>query len=89
MLIETNLLRFNTFSPQICVNDDLVAKKFAYYSRKSAESSRLDEEDRSPLMLSPGIFTQTAAQIQPAPGEHTDTPCPRFFGQQDVVHLHI
>lgn len=68
----------NTFSPQICVNDDLVAKKFAYYSRKSADSSRLDEEDRFLLRLSPGILMQTVSattikptsQIQPPPGKH-------------------
>ncbi|XP_056244242.1 putative ATP-dependent RNA helicase TDRD12 [Seriola aureovittata] len=60
---------------KICVNDDLVAKKFAYYSRESAENSGMDEVDRCPVMLSSNILTQTvsaisntpAAQTQPAP----------------------
>lgn len=68
------------------MNDDLVAKKFAYYSRKLADSSELDEEDRFPLMLSPGILTPTVsatankptARAQPAPGKHTDNTLPSF-----------
>ncbi|XP_032406227.1 putative ATP-dependent RNA helicase TDRD12 [Xiphophorus hellerii] len=40
---------------KICVNDDLVANRFACYS-----SSGLDACDRFPLMLSPSILTQTA-----------------------------
>nr|XP_019934149.1 PREDICTED: putative ATP-dependent RNA helicase TDRD12 [Paralichthys olivaceus] len=46
---------------KICVNDDLVAKKFAYYTRESAETSGLDEVDRFPIMLSSSILTQTAS----------------------------
>ncbi|XP_008302968.1 putative ATP-dependent RNA helicase TDRD12 [Stegastes partitus] len=44
---------------KICVNDDLVAKRFAYYSRDSADSGGLDEGDRLPVMLSSSILTQT------------------------------
>ncbi|XP_027884911.1 putative ATP-dependent RNA helicase TDRD12 isoform X2 [Xiphophorus couchianus] len=40
---------------KICVNDDLVANRFACYS-----SSGLDACDRFPLVLSPSILTQTA-----------------------------
>lgn len=61
---------------QICVNDELVAKKFAYYIRESAESSELDEVDRLPIMLSSSILTQTVsitsnkltAETPPSPG---------------------
>ncbi|XP_014833645.1 PREDICTED: putative ATP-dependent RNA helicase TDRD12 [Poecilia mexicana] len=42
---------------KICVNDDLVANRFACYS-----SSGLDACDRFPLMLSPCILTQTASK---------------------------
>ncbi|XP_014881694.1 putative ATP-dependent RNA helicase TDRD12 [Poecilia latipinna] len=42
---------------KICVNDDLVANRFACYS-----SSGLDACDRFPLMLSPSILTQTASK---------------------------
>ncbi|XP_034390396.1 putative ATP-dependent RNA helicase TDRD12 [Cyclopterus lumpus] len=38
---------------KICVKDDLVAKRFAYYS------GGLDEADRSPVMLSSSILTQS------------------------------
>ncbi|XP_039664374.1 putative ATP-dependent RNA helicase TDRD12 isoform X1 [Perca fluviatilis] len=44
---------------KICVNDDLVTKKFAYYSRESADSNGLDEVDTHPVMLSYSILTQT------------------------------
>ncbi|XP_059190875.1 putative ATP-dependent RNA helicase TDRD12 [Centropristis striata] len=44
---------------KICVNDDLVAKKFAYYSREAADSGGLDEVDQHPVMLSSSILTQT------------------------------
>ncbi|XP_034443256.1 putative ATP-dependent RNA helicase TDRD12 [Hippoglossus hippoglossus] len=65
---------------KICVNDDLVAKRFAYYTRESAESSGLDEVDRFPIMLSSSILTQSAsttsskptAVTQPPAGKHTD-----------------
>ncbi|XP_054897991.1 putative ATP-dependent RNA helicase TDRD12 [Poeciliopsis prolifica] len=42
---------------KICVNDDLVANRFACYS-----SSGLDACDRFPLMLSPSVLTQTASK---------------------------
>uniref|UniRef100_A0A3P9NCA3 RNA helicase n=1 Tax=Poecilia reticulata TaxID=8081 RepID=A0A3P9NCA3_POERE len=42
---------------KICVNDDLVANRFACYS-----SSGLDASDRFPLMLSPSILTRTASK---------------------------
>lgn len=44
----------------MCVNDDLVAKKFALYD------NGLHEADQYPVMLSSSILTQT----QPAPGKH-------------------
>ncbi|XP_043979978.1 putative ATP-dependent RNA helicase TDRD12 isoform X1 [Gambusia affinis] len=58
---------------KICVNDDLVANRFACYS-----SSGLDACDRFPLMLSPSILTQTASKCsdkqmeenQHSPSEH-------------------
>ncbi|XP_069384015.1 putative ATP-dependent RNA helicase TDRD12 [Paralichthys olivaceus] len=52
---------------KICVNDDLVAKKFAYYTRESAETSGLDEVDRFPIMLSSSILTQTASTTSRKP----------------------
>ncbi|XP_047451385.1 putative ATP-dependent RNA helicase TDRD12 isoform X2 [Mugil cephalus] len=36
---------------KICVNDDMVAKKFAYYDRGSTESAGMDEGDRCPIMF--------------------------------------
>ncbi|XP_073327464.1 putative ATP-dependent RNA helicase TDRD12 [Pagrus major] len=62
-------------SIKICVNDDLVAKKFALYIRESADGGGLDEVDQFPVMLSSNILTQTvcttsnklAAQTQPPP----------------------
>uniref|UniRef100_A0A8C2Z2K6 RNA helicase n=1 Tax=Cyclopterus lumpus TaxID=8103 RepID=A0A8C2Z2K6_CYCLU len=57
---------------KICVKDDLVAKRFAYYS------GGLDEADRSPVMLSSSILTQsvgstsiktTAQTTQTPPGK--------------------
>ncbi|XP_042352829.1 putative ATP-dependent RNA helicase TDRD12 [Plectropomus leopardus] len=64
---------------KICVNDDLVAKKFAYYSRDLADSDVLDEMDKYPVMLPSSILTQTVcktsnqrtAQTQAPPGKHT------------------
>nr|XP_033490636.1 putative ATP-dependent RNA helicase TDRD12 isoform X1 [Epinephelus lanceolatus]XP_033490637.1 putative ATP-dependent RNA helicase TDRD12 isoform X1 [Epinephelus lanceolatus] len=44
---------------KICVNDDLVAKKFAYYSRESADNCGLEEVDQYPYMLPSSILTQT------------------------------
>uniref|UniRef100_A0A667Y4E5 RNA helicase n=1 Tax=Myripristis murdjan TaxID=586833 RepID=A0A667Y4E5_9TELE len=56
---------------QICVNDDLVAKKFAYYSRASDHSGALDETDRRPAMLKSTILTLTdtflSSNAPPAP----------------------
>lgn len=52
---------FLSFS-QICVNDDLVAKKFAYYSRHPTQSNGLDGGDWLPVMLSSSILTQTASR---------------------------
>lgn len=77
MSVRSRLLEQRvSFPPQICANDDLVAKKFAYYRTKYSDSSRLDEEDRFPVMLSSSIFTQTgsnrpAAQIPPPLGKQT------------------
>lgn len=63
------------FFSQICVNDDLVAKKFAYYNRESEEISWLDEVDRLPVMLSRSILAQKpAAQTEPAPAEQDQRP---------------
>ncbi|XP_039989883.1 putative ATP-dependent RNA helicase TDRD12 isoform X2 [Xiphias gladius] len=59
---------------KICVNDDLVAKKFAYYSRESTESSRLDEVDQFPVMLSSSILTQTVSTISNEPTAQTQPP---------------
>ncbi|XP_062246116.1 putative ATP-dependent RNA helicase TDRD12 [Platichthys flesus] len=74
---------------KICVNDDLVAKRFAYYTRESATSMELDEVDRFPNMLSSGILNQSVSTIlrkptavtQPLAGKHTDvTACSGFLG---------
>ncbi|CAB1459642.1 unnamed protein product [Pleuronectes platessa] len=74
---------------KICVNDDLVAKRFAYYTRESAASMELDEVDRFPNMLSSGILNQSVsttlrkptAVTQPPAGKHTDvTACSGFLG---------
>uniref|UniRef100_A0A3Q1I994 RNA helicase n=1 Tax=Anabas testudineus TaxID=64144 RepID=A0A3Q1I994_ANATE len=86
--------------PQICVNDDLVANKFAYYNRNSAECSSLEKEGRCPLMLSHSILTQTVsanthkptARLQPPPGNNRSILL-RFLwalmrsGQQDGLLL--
>ncbi|XP_030586449.1 putative ATP-dependent RNA helicase TDRD12 isoform X2 [Archocentrus centrarchus] len=58
---------------KICVNDDLVVKKFAYYSTKSGG---LEDWDRLPAMLSSSILTQTVsnkptAQTQPPPDQQS------------------
>ncbi|KAM3870210.1 putative ATP-dependent RNA helicase TDRD12 [Diretmus argenteus] len=41
---------------KICVNDDLVAKKFAYY-RQLVDGGGLDEVDRHPSMLASNVLT--------------------------------
>ncbi|XP_069575745.1 putative ATP-dependent RNA helicase TDRD12 [Brachyistius frenatus] len=46
---------------KICVNDELVAKKFAYYTRASSDCGGLDEGDRLPVMLSSSILTLTVS----------------------------
>ncbi|KAM9351967.1 putative ATP-dependent RNA helicase TDRD12 [Symphorus nematophorus] len=48
---------------KICVNDDLVAKKFALYIRESADGGRQDEVDNFPVMLSSSILTQNVCTI--------------------------
>uniref|UniRef100_A0A3Q1EMX9 RNA helicase n=1 Tax=Acanthochromis polyacanthus TaxID=80966 RepID=A0A3Q1EMX9_9TELE len=67
---------------KICVNEELVAKRFAYYSRDSADSEGLDEGDRLPVMLSSSILTQIVStasnklitQSQPPPGKYRNRP---------------
>ncbi|TNN23523.1 putative ATP-dependent RNA helicase TDRD12 [Liparis tanakae] len=44
---------------KICVKDDLVAKRFAYYS------GALEEVDRRPVMLASSVLTQTAMKPTP------------------------
>ncbi|KAM6937847.1 putative ATP-dependent RNA helicase TDRD12 [Xenentodon cancila] len=48
---------------KICVNDELVAKKFAYYSGDTAGSISLDAGDRIPVMLYSNILTQTISTL--------------------------
>ncbi|KAG8012434.1 Pre-mRNA-processing ATP-dependent RNA helicase PRP5, partial [Nibea albiflora] len=60
---------------KICVNDDLVAKKFAVYISNSADDTWLDEVDQLPVMLNSSILNQTVcmtsnklpAKTQPPP----------------------
>ncbi|KAM7003443.1 putative ATP-dependent RNA helicase TDRD12 [Tautogolabrus adspersus] len=65
---------------KICVNDDLVVKKFAFYIRESADGAQLNEVDQCPVMLSSSILNQLSpsrtlctaanmltAQTQPPP----------------------
>ncbi|KAM9854853.1 putative ATP-dependent RNA helicase TDRD12 [Aulostomus maculatus] len=60
---------------KVCVNDELVAKKFAHYSRKSADGGGvLDEVDRSPLMLSSSILTQIVSTPSNEPAAQTPPP---------------
>ncbi|CAK6977923.1 putative ATP-dependent RNA helicase TDRD12 [Scomber scombrus] len=46
---------------KICANDDLVAKKFAYYGTESADSGGMDAVDRCPIMLSFSLLSQTVS----------------------------
>lgn len=62
----------------MCVNDDLVAKKFALYDR-SPDDSGPHEADQYPIMLSSSILTQT----QPAPGKHA--PVTSVSGESSAV----
>lgn len=48
--------------PQICLNDDLVAKKFAYYDSQSVDGKWLDETEQTPMMLAQSILTQTTCK---------------------------
>lgn len=74
---------------QICANDDLVAKKFAYYGKESADSGGMDAVDRCPIMLSSSLLGQTGsttsvkltAQSPLRPGKHTHvTSCSGIVG---------
>lgn len=65
---------------QICVNDDLVAKKFAHYHSQSVDGKWLDEAEQTPIMLSHSVLMQTAGRtvkketidkINLPPGQHT------------------
>ncbi|KAM9807705.1 LOW QUALITY PROTEIN: putative ATP-dependent RNA helicase TDRD12 [Neosynchiropus ocellatus] len=60
---------------KICVNDDLVAKRFANYRRQPTDNCLLDKKDRTPLMLSPNILNQTGRKPALKPLERTP-PCP-------------
>ncbi len=84
---------------QICANDELVAKKFAYYIRESDDGGGLDEVDQFPVMLSSSILTlhspartvcttsnNPTAQTQPPPGKHTDVTSCLIF--EDVHEQH-
>ncbi|KAI3370727.1 hypothetical protein L3Q82_007106 [Scortum barcoo] len=42
---------------KICANDDLVAKRFAYYIRESGDGGGLDEADQFPIRLPSTILT--------------------------------
>ncbi|KAM4734527.1 putative ATP-dependent RNA helicase TDRD12 [Anableps anableps] len=53
---------------KICVNDDLVANRFAYYS-----SNGLDACDRFPLMLSPDILSQTISKCSDNQNLHSSS----------------
>ncbi|XP_063333501.1 putative ATP-dependent RNA helicase TDRD12 [Pelmatolapia mariae] len=57
---------------KICVNDDLVAKRFAYYSTKSGDG--LEEGDRLPVMLSYSILTQSVSPVSNKPTAQTQPP---------------
>ncbi|XP_072290541.1 putative ATP-dependent RNA helicase TDRD12 [Eucyclogobius newberryi] len=60
---------------KICVNDELVAKKFAYYSKDpAAAASGLDEEDRKPMMLSFNFTKQAVNYLKPLPKSAPQSP---------------
>ncbi|XP_074533971.1 putative ATP-dependent RNA helicase TDRD12 [Halichoeres trimaculatus] len=74
---------------KICVNDDLVVKRFAVYIRESADNTRLDEVDQFPVMLSPGVLTQlspprTVCSASPERSEQTQTP-PVMLQGEDAI----
>lgn len=56
---------------QICVNDDLVTKKFALYDSQSADGAWLDE---CPVMLSTSILTQMACRTPKKPTAQAQAP---------------
>ncbi|XP_068579504.1 putative ATP-dependent RNA helicase TDRD12 [Cebidichthys violaceus] len=60
---------------KICVNDDLVAKKFAYYG------GGLDEVDQRPVMLSSSILTQSSTANKPT--AQTSQPAPALSSSLD------
>lgn len=51
----------SSFSFQICVNDDLVAKKFAVYDSQLAAGRELDEQEQEPVMLPASVLKQSAS----------------------------
>lgn len=60
------------------MNDDLVAKKFAYYNQGSGECSRSKELDRIAVTFFSSVLTQTvpdsnqtAVETPPSPGKNT------------------
>ncbi|XP_068458572.1 putative ATP-dependent RNA helicase TDRD12 isoform X2 [Clinocottus analis] len=73
---------------KICVKDDLVAKKFAYYS------GCLDEVDQIPVMLTSSILTQgvcstsnkpTAQTTQPPPGGDSSGCMEAYISDYQVI----
>ncbi|CAL1592069.1 unnamed protein product [Knipowitschia caucasica] len=65
---STSIQLYLTFgSIKICVNDELVDKKFAYYSKDPTAASGLDEEDRKPVMLPSRILNQGVHYTKPLP----------------------
>lgn len=73
------------FFLQICVNDDLVAKKFAYYSSKSVDSSKLNEEEPFSHM-SVSIVPKTVSTMSTKQTVPTEPP-PGKRGSQDELLL--
>ncbi|XP_076588920.1 putative ATP-dependent RNA helicase TDRD12 [Chaetodon auriga] len=59
---------------KICVNDDLVAKKFALYIRESAGRGGLDEVDQIPVMLYSSILSQTVCTSSNKPRAQSRPP---------------
>ncbi|KAK7891073.1 hypothetical protein WMY93_023036 [Mugilogobius chulae] len=76
-------LMFGTI--KICVNDELVAKKFAYYSKNSAAVMGLDEEDRKPVMLSSSILNQAVNYTKPTLQSPPQSPPPAASHMMDYV----
>ncbi|XP_075884804.1 putative ATP-dependent RNA helicase TDRD12 isoform X2 [Nelusetta ayraudi] len=60
---STSIMLYVTVgSIKICVNDDLVAKKFAHYHSQSVDGKWLDEAEQTPIMLSHSVLMQTAGK---------------------------